>query len=100
MAYAEENPSKDSPKDTTNTEKLESYMIEAEDVEGIQVATIDSVASSELTAKIAVSNDVEKASAQLPLSIEEDGPDGGYGWLVVLGAFAVQITSFGVISSW
>lgn len=52
MAYAEENPSKDSPKDTTNTEKLESYMIEAEDVEGIRVATIDSVASSELTAKI------------------------------------------------
>ncbi|KAG1106521.1 hypothetical protein G6F42_016719 [Rhizopus arrhizus] len=93
MAYAEENTSKDSPKDTTNREKLESYMIEAEDVEGIRVATIGSVASSELTAKIAISNDVEKASAQLPLSIEEDGPDGGYGWLVVLGAFAVQITS-------
>ncbi|CAO0791362.1 unnamed protein product [Mucor circinelloides] len=78
MAYAEENTSKDSPKDTTNREKLESYMIEAEDVEGIRVATIGSVASSELTAKIAISNDVEKASAQLPLSIEEDGPDGGY----------------------
>lgn len=52
MAYAEENTSKDLPKDTTNREKLESYMIEAEDVEGIRVATIGSVASSELTAKI------------------------------------------------
>lgn len=54
MTYAEENPSKGSPKDTTNREKLESYMIvEAEDVEGIRVATtIDSVACSELTAKI------------------------------------------------
>lgn len=44
--------------------------------------------------------DVEKASAQLPPVVDEEGPDGGYGWLVVLGAFAVQITSFGVVSSW
>ncbi|KAI9484009.1 MAG: hypothetical protein EXX96DRAFT_616961 [Benjaminiella poitrasii] len=26
--------------------------------------------------------------------------DGGYGWLVVLGAFCVQVTSFGVVSTW
>ncbi|KAL0138423.1 major facilitator superfamily domain-containing protein [Mucor lusitanicus] len=44
--------------------------------------------------------DAEKASAQLPLPVtEEDGPDGGYGWFVVFGAFVVQITSFGVVSS-
>ncbi|KAG2195169.1 hypothetical protein INT47_006451 [Mucor saturninus] len=30
----------------------------------------------------------------------DDDHDGGYGWLVVLGAFMVQITSFGVVSSW
>jgi hypothetical protein len=30
----------------------------------------------------------------------EEGCDGGYGWFVVLGSFMVQITSFGVISSW
>ncbi|KAG1627958.1 hypothetical protein G6F44_012045 [Rhizopus delemar] len=32
-------------------------------------------------------------------SLEEEC-DGGYGWWVVLGSFLVQITSFGVISSW
>jgi hypothetical protein len=31
---------------------------------------------------------------------KDDQPDGGYGWLVVLGAFCVQVTSFGVVSSW
>ncbi|KAL0088366.1 major facilitator superfamily domain-containing protein [Phycomyces blakesleeanus] len=30
----------------------------------------------------------------------DDSPDGGYGWLIVLGAFMVQITSFGVATSW
>jgi hypothetical protein len=33
-------------------------------------------------------------------SVKDEGPDGGYGWLVVLGAFCVQVTSFGVVSSW
>ncbi|CEI97696.1 hypothetical protein RMCBS344292_11823 [Rhizopus microsporus] len=31
---------------------------------------------------------------------EEDQHDGGYGWFVVLGAFFVQVTSFGTITSW
>ncbi|KAI9323545.1 hypothetical protein BX666DRAFT_74224 [Dichotomocladium elegans] len=26
-------------------------------------------------------------------------PDGGYGWLIVIGAFLVQITSYGVMTS-
>ncbi|ORE19132.1 MFS general substrate transporter [Rhizopus microsporus] len=30
---------------------------------------------------------------------EEDQHDGGYGWFVVLGAFFVQVTSFGTITS-
>lgn len=30
----------------------------------------------------------------------DDNHDGGYGWLVVMGAFMVQITSFGMVSSW
>ncbi|KAG1608729.1 hypothetical protein G6F46_011336 [Rhizopus delemar] len=32
-------------------------------------------------------------------SLEEEC-DGGYGWWVVLGSFLVQITSFGIVSSW
>ncbi|KAL7311452.1 hypothetical protein PS15m_009214 [Mucor circinelloides] len=31
---------------------------------------------------------------------EEEQHDGGYGWLVVLGAFLVQVTSFGTCTSW
>lgn len=42
--------------------------------------------------------DVENGDA--PPINHEEGPDGGYGWLVIFGAFCVQVTSFGVISSW
>ncbi|KAK4516366.1 uncharacterized protein ATC70_011337 [Mucor velutinosus] len=111
MQFAQENPgtdqtivSNDTAGHLSNPEKLESHVVETEDVEDIRVAT-NSVDSSELTAKIDAlapfEKDAEKASVQLPSATEEEeGPDGGYGWFVVLGAFAVQITSFGVVSSW
>jgi hypothetical protein len=37
-------------------------------------------------------------SGALP-KVEEE-KDGGYGWLVVLGAFCVQVTTFGMCNSW
>ncbi|KAI8355610.1 major facilitator superfamily domain-containing protein [Choanephora cucurbitarum] len=38
---------------------------------------------------------------QLELEVDEpDQQDGGYGWLVVLGTFMVQVTSFGTASCW
>ncbi|OBZ82237.1 hypothetical protein A0J61_09713 [Choanephora cucurbitarum] len=38
---------------------------------------------------------------QLELGVNEpDQQDGGYGWLVVLGTFMVQVTSFGTASCW
>ncbi|GAA5815558.1 hypothetical protein MFLAVUS_009070 [Mucor flavus] len=38
-------------------------------------------------------------SENIELPPVEDGPDGGFGWFVVLGAFLVQVTSFGTATS-
>ncbi|KAL9552549.1 hypothetical protein MBANPS3_003712 [Mucor bainieri] len=105
MAYVEENLIKNQATSFNDKEglsfdnKLESNAIEVESIHDVQEA--GSSASSDLTARTdtVAEKDVEKGSAQLPPVVEEEGPDGGYGWLVVLGAFAVQITSFGVVSS-
>jgi hypothetical protein len=34
------------------------------------------------------------------ISVQKEDFDGGYGWLVVLGGFLFQITSFGEAASW
>jgi len=126
MAYVEENLVKNQTTSFAAKEdlsydnnKLESNVIEAESINDVQDAG-SSTTSSDSTAGTGkftwyilfvgkiysfisdtlTEKDVEKGSAQLPPVVEEEGPDGGYGWLVVLGAFAVQITSFGVVSSW
>ncbi|KAI7880219.1 hypothetical protein K492DRAFT_76817 [Lichtheimia hyalospora FSU 10163] len=39
----------------------------------------------------------EKPSKEV---LEDQGPDGGFGWFVVLGAFAVQWSAFGYASVW
>ncbi|KAK4516364.1 Aa_trans domain-containing protein [Mucor velutinosus] len=106
MAYVEENliqnqsTSFNDKEGLSSDKKLESNVIEAEGINDVQEA--GSSASSDLTARTdtLTEKDVEKGSAQLPPVVDDEGPDGGYGWLVVLGAFAVQITSFGVVSSW
>ncbi|KAL7319907.1 hypothetical protein PS15m_002989 [Mucor circinelloides] len=125
MAYVEENLVKNQFTSFAGKEelsydnnRLESNVTEAESINDVQEA--GSATSSDSTAGTGkftwyilfvgkiysfisdtlTEKDVEKGSAQLPPVVEEEGPDGGYGWLVVLGAFAVQITSFGVVSSW
>lgn len=40
---------------------------------------------------------VDKPSAALH---EDEETDGGYGWLVILGTFCIQVTAFGVASCW
>lgn len=37
---------------------------------------------------------------QQQLEQQETDMDGGYGWLVILGTFMVQVTSFGTASCW
>lgn len=40
-------------------------------------------------------DDVEKSD-----TAKDEPPDGGYGWFIVLGAFLVQISSYGITTSW
>ena len=43
----------------------------------------------------------DQNEGSLPSIIDEDDQtDGGYGWFVVLGAFLVQVTTFGTCTSW
>ncbi|KAI8369713.1 major facilitator superfamily domain-containing protein [Blakeslea trispora] len=60
-----------------------------------------SYTSSEETAKTTFDNEKDKENNLIGLPVAEDTEfDGGYGWFVVLGAFCVQIASFGIVSSW
>ncbi|KAG2202721.1 hypothetical protein INT46_003229 [Mucor plumbeus] len=45
-------------------------------------------------------SDTENEIGLPPVHHEEDQHDGGYGWFVVLGAFLVQVTSFGVMQDY
>ncbi|KAI9338856.1 hypothetical protein BD770DRAFT_431637 [Pilaira anomala] len=46
------------------------------------------------------SDTVQASEKNVELRTLEEGPDGGFGWFVVLGAFFVQVTSFGTATSW
>ena len=52
----------------------------------------------------ATHEDCESVRSKTIHGTEEDekqpNVDGGYGWLIVIGAFLVQITSYGVTTAW
>lgn len=88
MAYVEENLTKElSTHPSLNVGTGNTYNIKR-----------NSYSSSETTNNDFVVGKESEETVELPAL--DDDHDGGYGWLVVLGAFMVQITSFGVISSW
>lgn len=44
-------------------------------------------------------NEIELSSSASVVE-EQEEHDGGYGWFVVVGAFLVQVTTFGTNTSW
>jgi hypothetical protein len=45
-------------------------------------------------------NEIGLSSSSILEQQDEEEHDGGYGWFVVLGAFFVQVTTFGTNTSW
>lgn len=45
-------------------------------------------------------NEVVLSSSSVSTVEEQEEHDGGYGWFVVVGAFLVQVTTFGTNTSW
>lgn len=102
MAYVEEKLDARDISSTTLDKEAEEKLSYIQQNETVQSANV-SCTSSETTAQRESNpeKDLENGDApQLPPIKHEEGPDGGYGWIVVMGAFCVQITSFGIVSSW
>ncbi|KAI8072262.1 major facilitator superfamily domain-containing protein [Gilbertella persicaria] len=61
---------------------------------------IENESRSDITEVVNDHQEVSKKEIGLPPLDHEEEHDGGYGWFVILGAFFVQVTSFGTITSW
>ncbi|KAI9329949.1 major facilitator superfamily domain-containing protein [Pilaira anomala] len=89
------------PISTTSSTKTATSLSEKDDV----LATTDDVACTKTDLTQAhehhlQGDDPEFGVNKPSLNINDDLTDGGYGWLVILGTFMVQVTSFGTAACW
>ncbi|KAG0207713.1 hypothetical protein BGX28_001110 [Mortierella sp. GBA30] len=61
---------------------------------------VETLTSKTIALSVSMPKDIEKSEPKYPSPSKMDCPDGGFGWLVVFGAFMIQFCCWGFNFSW